>query len=95
MAQRDVDILSCGKCASTWMEQVAVYQFKKDHNVILTQAVPAKDDIGFFVLRCIKCGEIYEPNVQVGARDTLRKKYDSFLDSMEDVPEVKTEGDPV
>lgn len=79
---KDPDVVVC-QCGCSYLEQVPVHQFPKNHSVILGQAVPPHGDMGFYVLRCIKCGEIYEPQVQIAARDSARRAYDHFLDEME------------
>ena len=79
---KDPDVVTC-TCGCSYLEQVPVYQFPKNHSVILGQAVPPHADMGFYILRCIKCGEIYEPQVQIAARDSARRAYDAFLDEME------------
>ena len=98
-SQEDADTVNCKACGCTWFEQFPIAQYDKYHNVILAQRVPGKDGVEFYLLRCAKCGEIHEPNVQIGPRDNLRNKYDAFLDNIEDVGEVKdvgsTEGEKV
>lgn len=81
--RRNKDVVTCKKCGCSWMEQVLVQQYSPHHMVILGQKVASQSDMGFFLLRCIKCAETYEPNVQIGARDSARKAYDLFLDQME------------
>jgi len=95
---REQEVIKC-KCGCSFLEQVPVHQFPKTHNVILGQPVQPYGGIGFYVLRCIKCGEVYEPSVQLAARDQARKVYDAFLDQMEQpVPSTKapkgSKGDP-
>jgi len=60
-----------------------VSRYDKDHYLIPGQSVPSLTGTGFVVLRCIRCTEVYEPNVQSTSRDALRKTYDEFLDEME------------
>jgi hypothetical protein len=76
------EVVKC-KCGCTYLEQVPVHQFPKLHNVILGQQVQPHRGITFYVFRCIKCNEVYEPSVQLTARDAARKVYDEFLDEME------------
>jgi len=82
------------ECGCPYMEQVAVQQFPKMHNVILGQAVQPIQDFAFYIFRCLKCGEIYEPQVQLAARDSARKAYEDFLDEMERPFPVKDKPDP-
>jgi hypothetical protein len=70
------------------MEQIIVNQYSKYHTVILGQGVPTAEEMGFFLLRCVKCGEVHEPNVTIGPVDVARKKYDEFWDQME-IPYTK------
>jgi len=76
------DVIQC-QCGCTYFEQILVQQFPKLHNVILGQQVPSAGDMGFYVFRCVKCHELYEPQVQIAARDLARKQYEKFLDNME------------
>lgn len=77
------EVVSCSVCGCAWMEQILVQQYSKDHFVILGQQVPEMRPVGFYLLRCPKCGEVYEPNLQSAPQDTFRKGYDDFLDQME------------
>lgn len=76
-------VVTCKKCESTWFEQVEVSQYSQYHSVIPSQMVPIFDDVVFFALRCIKCSEVYEPNIQIGLRDALRKRYEEFMQEMD------------
>ena len=49
----------CTKCDCSWFEQVEVKQFKADHNVIIGQTVPVASPYSFYLLRCIKCAELF------------------------------------
>ena len=80
---KEPETLMCKACRCQWFEQIAVQRYPKLHNVILGQRVSSIDDAGFWLFRCVKCGEVYEPNVQAGTHDTMRKYYDNFLDDME------------
>jgi hypothetical protein len=82
------EVVEC-KCGCSYLEQVPVHQFPRVHNVILGQPVQPHNGITFYVLRCLKCQEIYEPSVQLAARDSARKVYDNFLDQMEKPLEKK------
>lgn len=90
--EEKVDVVKC-KCGCMFMEQVPVQQVPKMHNVILGQSVPPHRGLVFYVFRCIKCLEVYEPSVQVAARDAARQTYDNFLDQMEGVEKDKDKGD--
>lgn len=79
----DPDAAACTNCGCTFLVQEEAYQFPKQHNVILGQRVQPLYDMPFYVFRCLKCNEVFEPQVQAGARDAARKLYDKFLDTME------------
>lgn len=74
--------LACPKCQSEWLEEVPVFRFKQVHSVVIGQNVPKVSDVGFYILRCVKCGETIEPNVLYGGTDALRREYETFLDHM-------------
>lgn len=85
----DEDLVKCPTCGCAWLEQILIQRYHINHMVILGGRVPPVRDEGFFVLRCIKCGEVCEPNVQIGPQDNYRKSYDNFLDMMEKPVEDK------
>jgi uncharacterized C2H2 Zn-finger protein len=77
------EVLACPKCTCTWLQQIEVQQYPKRHHVILGQQVAPVSDIAFVILKCPKCSELIEPNVQVSGRDIVSKNYDEFLDEIE------------
>ena len=78
------DTMSCKKCGLSWFELVEVHQYSQYHNVVLGQRPPTKlDNGGFYVLRCPKCQELYEPNVHSTLHEPSRKAYEAFLDALE------------
>jgi len=77
------EVATCKKCENTWFEQLVVFQYPKHHSVVLGQEVPRQSQIGFYLMKCAKCGELHEPKVQIGPQDSARKKYDQFWDDME------------
>ena len=84
----DENAVHCVKCGCTWLEQVLIRQYDKDHLVILGQQVQPATEVGFWILKCIKCGDLMEPNVQSGPQDMYRKGYDKFLNIMEEPDKV-------
>ena len=87
------EVLKCPKCSCSFFEEVQAKQFAYNHNVIIGQKVPTVNfDVGFILLRCVKCQDLTEPRVLRNARDSINKKYDEFLDEMENIKdEVKTQ----
>lgn len=80
----DLDVVRCPECECSWFEQIQICQFPKLHTVILGQRVQAANQMeGFFGLRCVKCGEIIEPNIQFGIHNAASKKYNEFWKEME------------
>ena len=77
------NVAKCPKCGMSWLEEIEVKQYDKDTQVILGQRPAVASHIRFWVLRCIKCGELIEPNVMLAAQDLTRKAYDAFLDEIE------------
>jgi len=76
------EIVVCEDCGCEWFDLICVQQYPKHAQVILGQRPAPIDDRGFWLYKCIKCGEVYEPPVQVGPQDAARKGYDAFLDHM-------------
>jgi len=83
VSRRDKDIITCKECECSWFEQVLVQQYSRFHHVILGQKVTPANEVGFWLLRCVKCKETYEPNIQYSGRDNLRQRYDTFVASMQ------------
>ena len=81
---KNVEVISCPNCKCTYFEQITVHQFPQLQTVVIGQATPPVGDIGFYAFRCFKCHEAFEPNVQINTFDSTRKKYDAFMDEMED-----------
>lgn len=83
------DVASCEKCGVTWFEQVDVYQYKTDYTSVLGQTPPPASDFRFVFLRCIGCGEKYEPNiVQAGLQNKEAKLYEALLNEMDKLKET-------
>lgn len=80
---KEPDLVKCVACACTWFEQIQAVQVDKFHTVIIGQEVPHKSPVPFQLLRCIRCGELHEPNISAGPQDVAKSKYDEFLDDME------------
>lgn len=79
---KDDDVVICGKCGCKWMELILVQQYNKHFHVVLGQKPMPKTDLAFWLFRCPKCNEVWEPPVQVGAYDSARKGYDQFVNHM-------------
>jgi hypothetical protein len=79
------DVTVCSVCGCAFMELILIKQYKKDHAIILGQKPPAANDIGFYVFRCPKCRELFEPvTIHSGSQNIVRKCYDQFLEKMEE-----------
>lgn len=77
------ELVRCPDCKCSYFEQVIVQQFPKLSTVVVGQATVPVGDVGFYIFRCAKCGEMFEPNVQLNTFDSVRKKYDEFMDELE------------
>lgn len=86
--QQEVDrqVIRCQSCKkSTYFFEIECLQFKLHHTTVLGQrAVPVGDSVPYILLKCVKCGELTEPKIHRNGRDTADKKYDAFLDLLED-----------
>lgn len=82
--KEETDCIFCPKCRSRWFEEVELYQFRANHNVILGQQVPVKPgSIPYYVLKCVRCGDLLEPRIIHNTRDIGGNDYDSLLDTLE------------
>ncbi len=77
----DRDAIQC-TCGCEYFEQIQVSKFPKMHSVIVGQQLQPLTVVPIIVLKCIKCNEVYEPNVLYGPRDIAYKEYENFLDQM-------------
>lgn len=77
------EVKTCIKCHCQWMELILVEQFPAFSSSVVGQKPQSKGGIGFYLFRCPKCLELYEPSVLNGAQDASRKLYDLFLDQLE------------
>jgi DNA-directed RNA polymerase subunit RPC12/RpoP len=77
------NVAKCPHCGMSWLELVKMRQFNRDFQVILGQEPAQAGPDVFYILRCVKCGELIEPNVMLSSQDLRRKAYDRFLDEVE------------
>ncbi len=81
--KKEKNVATCEKCKCQWFEQVQVNQYMADHTTVLGQRLPPVGDMQFVLLRCVKCGEKYQPNVLINQQDTATKLYNSMLDQLD------------
>lgn len=82
--EADLECLSCPKCGSQWLEQIRLFRYPVNHNLVLGQDVPPRPgSVGYVFLRCGLCQNVIEPRVQHYARDLAANDYDFLLDTME------------
>lgn len=90
------EVVTCTKCGCDWMELISVQQYSLHHAVILGQKPGSLNDMNFWMFRCPKCGETYEPRlVSSGVHDAERQSYDSFVDKMTAKEEKVVKGEKV
>ena len=80
---QEIPALRCPKCSKEWFEEVRVNKYQRDHYVLAGQEVPKVATFNFILLRCINCGNISEPNVQLTIYDSARQDYNNFQKSMD------------
>jgi len=76
------DFLICPECECSFFEQVAVNRYQRVHSVILGQRVPSTNRNPFYLLKCISCGQLVEPDYQMSA-DPLQSRYGQLLKEYE------------
>jgi len=82
-------IIKCAKCTSEWMEVIAASRYDADQIGVLGQK-PSDTGV-FYVLKCVRCGELHEPPITRAFNHPDGKYYDSFLDTLQE-PEEKWSG---
>lgn len=94
--QTTEDLVICKKCGCQWLELILVQQYSKNYTIVLGQKPTPKTDTGFWLFRCPKCSELYEPPVNAATQDQARKIYDAFLDQLEEpLPTTEVKPDKV
>lgn len=86
----DRDAIACPKCKCHWFESVEVMKYPMNHHVGLGQKVPPMPgEVGFQLLRCVRCAELVQPTVLAETRDMARGDYDRFLDELEGKGDIR------
>lgn len=83
--EREKETVKCKKCECSWFEEVAAKQFNKYLSIIPGSKLPTIDDLSFTFLRCMRCGDLHEPSVNISPSDALGSRYQSLLDQLENV----------
>lgn len=78
MVEKEEDKFARCKCNNSFFEEVRVSRYVRHHTVQLGQQVPQAEPVTFILLRCVKCAELYEPNLQLATYDVYRKPYEVF-----------------
>lgn len=82
--------VSCPNCSSGWFEHVRIGRYVADHNVILGQEVPGLGgDMGYVMLKCVRCHELLEPRIIHNTRDIGGDAYDDLLDVLEGKGDIR------
>lgn len=82
--EADLECVSCRGCGCQWFEQITLFRFAVNHNLVLGQEVPPKPgSMGYKFMKCVQCNQIIEPRVQHYARDLAASDYDYLLDTLE------------
>ncbi len=74
----------CTKCGCQWLELVLVQRWSKLDTVVLGQKPTPKTSAGYYVFRCVKCGELFEPSVSVSQHESGFKPYEAFVKQLEE-----------
>lgn len=75
---------TCQKCQCQYFELIKVSQFDDDKFCILGQQPPVEDPV-FYLLKCVKCSTLREPNVD----RTLNQQTKAYDEMLEQVKETK------
>lgn len=94
MAEREEDKYARCSCGNSFMEEVRVSRYVKHHTVQLGQPIPQVEPVTFILLRCVKCAELYEPNLQLATYDVYRKPYEVFRKEFDEAVPQNTSPDP-
>lgn len=90
------EVFTCTQCGGRWMELVAVQQFPKDNAYIIGQKPGSVKDDGFYMFRCVKCLEVFEPRLlTAGPQNSVQREYDEFANHMSKPLYKKDSGEEV
>ena len=92
--KKRTDCVNCPKCSCQWFQQVSIGRYVSDHHVILGQQIPSvAGEIGYVMLKCMRCEELLEPRILHSTRDLGGDLYDKLLDTLEGVGDTR-DADP-
>jgi hypothetical protein len=74
-------------CGNSWFEEFKVSRVSKLHMVIPGQEVPKVGSGPFVLLRCVKCNEIFEPNLTAASTAHI-KVYNELMSELRDPKEA-------
>ena len=73
------DAIKCVVCSCQYLEEVRVARYYSVHAVVIGQAPPRlESEMQFVVLRCVRCGELYEPTISGGLHSPESERYGAF-----------------
>ena len=81
--EQDTDLLACTKCGCQWLELLEVQQWSKYNTVVLGQKPSPKMGTGFYIFKCPKCNDIYEPPINVTPNEMEKSNYGNFISQLE------------
>ena len=92
--QKQIDYTVC-ECGNSWFEEFRVSRVSKLHMVIPGQEVPKVGSGPFVLLRCVKCNEIYEPNLTAATTAHIRVYNELMEELRADSDKEETTSPPI
>lgn len=83
----------CSKCGNSWLQLIEVNEYSDFNEISLAQKPPPLHGLNsFYLFKCIKCNELYEPQVIRNAGTIAnRDRYNNLLDQLENIERVTGE----
>lgn len=74
----------CSNCDFDYFEDVHAERFERSASVLLGQGLPVKrgSQGAFRFLRCLRCGTLHEPRLNLSGPNVYRRQYDKLFEEM-------------
>lgn len=79
IAKKAEETVVCASCGSWWMEEVSIGRFQRAHYLLVGQEIPrVVPGEAFKLLRCVQCGQLHEPRLDLGIASLETRVYEKF-----------------
>jgi len=76
----------CVECGATWFETIKVHRVDPNKFCAFGQP-PLPEEPSYYVIKCIRCGEIHEPPTSMVLNNSQTREYVNFIKEINDPEE--------